>query len=118
MSHPPRLALVVAPRLLGDTLARVLRNEGIEVVIAERGAALDEQVDVAVISGDISVAVHAPVVVTLPGDDDRGIGSIQRHGAAAEALDLPDIQALVRTLRMEGERALDGGGLDLGSPTR
>ena len=102
MSSPPRLALVVAPRLLGDTLARALRDEGIEVVIVDRAGSVDGPVDVAVVSGDITVSIDAPVIVTLPGDQDAGVGSIRRHGNAAERLELPDIQTLVRTVRLEG----------------
>lgn len=101
-SRTPRLALVVNPRLLGETLARALRAEGLEVVLAADDQTLDDGIDIAIVSDPPSDWVDVPVIIRLPAPCDGGVGTVTRRGHASQAVPLHDVRSVLATLRDDG----------------
>lgn len=100
----PRLALVVSPRLLGDTLACALRAEGLEVVVALDESALTGGIDIAIVSETPSPSIDVPVVIRLPAPSDDGVGAVMRRGHADEPVSLRDVRSIIATLRLGSVR--------------
>ena len=98
MNEIPRLALVVSPRLLGDALARALRAEGLEVIIADDEAGIDNEIDIVIVSDPPSQSVDVPVLIRLPAPADHGVGTVTRRGCAEESVALPDVRSVLATL--------------------
>lgn len=85
------VALLVTPRLLRDTLARALRDSGIEVTDDGRDA------DVVVVSRSVP-SVPARVVVRLPAETDAGVGTVTSAGRS-ELVVLDSLSAVVAVVR-------------------
>jgi hypothetical protein len=97
--RPPRVALHVAPRLLEDTLAVVLRDRDLEVVLTPAtdvddgtGAALaggEQLYDVAVVSDDLPGQVAATATIVIDGD-----GTVRRLSRGGQDEELPGVVGL------------------------
>lgn len=90
-----RVAIVVEPRLLAETLHRALRRPELDVVIYLDHVGPDDAFDAAVVLGSAPEGMRADVVVTLP--DGLGEGSITTADGTQTVL-LGDLAAVVETL--------------------
>ncbi len=96
-----RVAVAVAPRLLGDALSRVLAREGRDVVVMESPCVIDLEAlpqderhfDVALVSGSVPESLDADVVIQLPDTPSVGIARVAGKPVALDSVD--DLVALV-----------------------
>ena len=96
-----RLALKVTPRLLGDTLARALRAEGVEVVVVSEGDADPANFDVAVLTDGSACDIDAPLVIWLPSERGPGVGWQQRRGHPKVRIPLTDVGSILAALDLD-----------------
>ena len=96
-----RLALKVTPRLLGDTLARALRAEGVEVVVVSEGDADPANFDVAVVTDGTPCDIDAPLVIWLPSERGQGVGSVQHRGHPKVRTPLTDVGSILAALDLD-----------------
>lgn len=96
-----RVAIAVAPRLLGDALSRVLAQEGRDVVVMESERIIDLEAltdeerhfDVALVTDTLPSSLEADVVILLPETPSVGLARVGGKTVAIDSVD--DLVALV-----------------------
>lgn len=97
-----RVAIAVAPRLLGDALSKVLQREGCDVVVlpAEDQDQGSGSFDLVLVTGSAPSTVNARIVIHLPETPTIGIARVGDERVALRTLD--DLVALVDRLAPVG----------------
>lgn len=115
MSTPARRRLLVAvsPRLLGDTLARVLAHKsGLEVVLhtddgQPDGAGTPRQFDIGIVSGDLPEGISVDVLVRLPNTPTgAGVGRLRSRVGERDII-LDDVMAIQRVIDAIGTESAE-----------